>query len=197
MSTAELPPIEYNFYFPWRDLENDRVKLVLFDNAAGSFLLLAILDKASPGEPLAGITGFLDADPANLSVEVGVLVYLLAFQRRGLTSAAVALLLQYCLDVPRNGGLGLRLVTYASHIANAASVGFARRMGFVFEGVARWEKMLVEGKPGNGKSVAGREGDPRAGMGGRDTAWSSLCWDDWEGGRREAVCRPEYAMRRS
>ena len=85
-------------------------------------------------------------------------------------------------------------MTYASNVANAASVGFARRMGFAFEGVARWEKVLGEGKPGNGKSVAGREGDPRKGAGGRDTAWFSMCWDDGEEGRREAVCRPEHVM---
>ena len=255
MSTASDAPYEVNFVFPWRDLENDRVKLVLFDVsphprpvpayllhspqpaihgpaywegtqdhpslydylpwgpfpslpsfthyltprlASPSSLVLAVLDKSSPsspGTPLAGIVGFLNADAANLSVEVGLLVCLPAFQRRRVTYAAVALLLQYCLNVPAEGGLGglgLRRVQYQANSRNEKSVGFARRMGFRLEGIVRWQRVLDGSKPGNGGKL--REGDPRPGRGGRDTALLSMCWDDWEEGRRDAVCRPEYVM---
>ncbi|PIL34467.1 hypothetical protein GSI_03243 [Ganoderma sinense ZZ0214-1] len=236
MSTQPLE-LEINFAFPWRDLENDRVKLVPFNPSqhgpeywAGSkdhpelydylpwgpfptlsallvyldarfhrssqCLVLAVLDKTatSESEPpaLAGLVGFLHADPANLSVEVGVLVCLPAFQRRRVTYAAVALLLQYALNLPADGGLGLRRVQYQANVGNDRSVAFATKMGFRLEGITRWQRVLDGHKPGNGAKR--REGDPRAGSVGRDTAILSICWDDWEDGKRAAICLPEYTM---
>ncbi|KAI1784821.1 acyl-CoA N-acyltransferase [Ganoderma leucocontextum] len=235
MTTQSL---DVNFAFPWRDLENNRVKLVPFNPSVhateywsgtkdhpevydylpwGPFaspdtllaylderfhrspqcLVLAVLDKTAPVQPwpLAGLAGFLHADPANLSVEVGVLVCLPTLQRRRVTYAAVALLLQYSLNLPAEGGLGLRRVQYQANTDNDRSVAFAKKIGFRLEGVARWQRVLDGHKPGNG--VKGREGDPRAGTVGRDTAVLSMCWDDWEGGKRELICLPEYTLYRS
>ena len=157
-------------------------------------LVLAVLDKTSPvrPSPLAGLVGFLSADTTNLSVEVGILVCLPAFQRRRVTYAAVALLLQYALNRPTDGGLGLRRVQYQANTSNDQSVAFAAKMEFRLEGVARWQRVLHGHKPGNG--LKNREGDPRAGTVGRDTAILSMCWDDWEEGKREAICLPEYTM---
>ncbi len=252
-------PFEINFAFPWRDLENDRVKLVPFDvstphrpeqfprtpssssphppqpsahapeywagtkdhpelydylpwgpfpslpsflaylderfHRSPQYLVLAVLDKTSEPPALAGLAGFLHADPANLSVEVGILICLPAFQRRRVTYAAVALLLQYSLNLPSDGGLGLRRVQYQANTNNDRSVAFATKMGFRLEGVARWQRVLDGHKPGNG--LVGREGDPRAETIGRDTAILSMCWDDWEEGKREVICLPEYAIYKS
>ncbi|TBU46062.1 acyl-CoA N-acyltransferase [Dichomitus squalens] len=227
---------EANFSFPWRDLENDRVKVVLFNpavhgaeywagtkdhpevydylpwgpfpsldsfvhyidqrfNISPSYLVLAVLDKTSPGTPLAGLVGFLYAEPSNLSLEVGILICLPAFQRRRITYAAVALLLQYSLNLPTDGGLGLRRVQYQANSNNVKSVGFAKKMGFHLEGIIRWQRVLDGSKPGNEK--AAREGDPKPGTVGRDTALLSLCWDDWEEGKKDAICQPEYVLYRS
>ena len=86
-------------------------------------------------------------------------------------AAAVALLLQYCLNGPAErgglgelGGLGLRRVQYQANSRNEKSVGFARRMGFRLEGIVRWQRVLDGSKPGNGGTL--REGDPRPGRGG-------------------------------
>ena len=255
--SAQPFELEINFAFPWRDLENDRVKLVPFSvsppnpnqfppssrpdlpqpsvhaaeywagskdypelydylpwgpfptlfsflaylderfNRSPQCLVLAVLDKTSHTQPwpLAGLTGFLNADPANLSVEVGILLCLPAFQRRRITYAAVALLLQYALNLPADGGLGLRRVQYQANVSNDRSVAFATKMGFRLEGVARWQRVLDGGKPGNGSKS--QKGDPRAGTVGRDTAILSMCWDDWEDGKREAICLPEYTMYQS
>jgi hypothetical protein len=46
------------------------------------------------------------------------------------------------------------------------------------EGILKWDRVLPEGKIGNGKKE--REGDVRKGCPGRDTAMLSICWDDWE-----------------
>lgn len=52
-------------------------------------------------------------------------------------------------------------------------------------GVLRWQWVnsdsIARGKVGNGK------GAPKGGAEGRDTVLCGLCWDDWEGGRREQV----------
>lgn len=60
----------------------------------------------------------------------------------------------------------------------------ARRMVFQFEGTLRWNRVVVDAEA-RGKGHNGREG-PGYGDGGkhrgRDTAYWSLCWDDWAGG---------------
>ncbi|KAF9225370.1 hypothetical protein BS17DRAFT_778510 [Gyrodon lividus] len=58
-----------------------------------------------------------------------------------ITTNACALLLQYALDLPAFGGLGLRRVQWQASDENCASVGAAETMGFKFEGVLRWDRV--------------------------------------------------------
>ena len=114
------------------------------------------------------------------------------FQRTGLTSAAVALLMQYCFRVPGEGGLGMRRVQWQTHGANVPSATLANSLGFVYEGTIRWQRVLSPGKLGNGSSE--RAGDPRPSAPGRNTVLLSACWDDWEGGLEEKICMPKWKM---
>ncbi|KAJ7489091.1 acyl-CoA N-acyltransferase [Mycena latifolia] len=146
-------------------------------------VLFAVLDKTAPGGPqLAGTIGLLDTSPANLSTEVGFVITLPRFQRTHVTSGAAGLLLRFALDT-----LGLRRVAWKANVQNAQSVRVAERMGFRREAVLRWERVLPAGKTEGGNGGGVRAGDPKPGCLGRDTVLLSLCWDDWEGGAREAV----------
>lgn len=153
------------------------------------FIAYAAYDKVfEPNPTPAGIIAFLDASPMNLSVEIGFVVAFARYQRTHLTSNMVGLLLQYCLELPENGGLGLRRVQWQANVQNEASVKAALRMGFQREGVKRWERIIPAsvGKPNTVEKLP-REGDPRREGLGRHTAVLGLCWDDWEDGTREKV----------
>jgi RimJ/RimL family protein N-acetyltransferase len=148
-------------------------------------ILFAILDKTrSLNEPesalvetFAGVVGFLLSDPIHLKTEIGMITTFPAFQRTHVTSNAVGLLLHYTLDLPAQGGLGLRRVQWQTHELNAASVRVAMKLGFRKEGILRWDRVLPEGKTGNGREQ--REGDPKGACLGRDSVMLSMCWDDW------------------
>jgi RimJ/RimL family protein N-acetyltransferase len=107
------------------------------------------------------------------------------FQRSYVNTNAVGLLLHYLLDNPSQGGLGLRRAVWQANADNAKSIAAATRLGWHFEGIARWQRVLPKGKMG--LEVRQREEDVRWGLG-RSTAVLSMCWDDWvEGGKREFV----------
>lgn len=153
------------------------------------FIVYAVYDKVfSPDPTPAGIIGLLDASPMNLSVEIGFVVAFPTYQRTHITSNMVGLLLQYCLDVPEHGGLGLRRVQWQANAQNEASVKTALRMGFQHEGVKRWERVIPASiwKPNTVEKLP-REGDPRRTDPGRHTVVLGLCWDEWEDGTREKV----------
>lgn len=157
-------------------------------------ILFAICDKTQAPTPefgadgaLAGILGLLNTSSVNLATEIGFVIVLPAFQRTHVASNAVGLLLHYCLDLPAEGGLGLRRVVWQANALNRPSVGAAERMGFRLEGVLRWDRVIPKGRVHAGNRRGEREGDPKAGYEGRDTAMLGLCWDDWEGGAREKV----------
>ena len=124
----------------------------------------------------------------NLSVEIGFVVAFPRYQRTHVTSNMVGLLLQYCLEVPERGGLGLRRVQWQANTENEASVKTALRMGFQHEGVKRWDRVIPASiwKPNTVEKLP-REGDPRRADLGRHSALLGLCWDDWEDGTREKV----------
>ncbi|KAL9597301.1 MAG: hypothetical protein Q9219_005225 [cf. Caloplaca sp. 3 TL-2023] len=159
--------------------------------------LYAIIDKTKPpsdptNDPsgaLAGIVGYLSSSVENLCTEIGLLIILPAFQRTHVTSNAVGLLLQYALDTPEQGGLGLGRVQWHCNSVNLASRKVVERFGFTFEGIQRWERVFRDGvrlgKVGNGRGVpkGAAEGDL-----GRDTAVYAYCWEEWEDGGREK-CR--------
>ncbi len=57
-------------------------------------------------------------------------------------SAAVALLMQYALLLPSEGGLGLRRVQYQTDANNERSIALARKYGFQQEGILRWHRVM-------------------------------------------------------
>ncbi|KAE9406459.1 hypothetical protein BT96DRAFT_963543 [Gymnopus androsaceus JB14] len=196
-----------NFCFPIPDvLENDKVQLVPFIRLVegfdantwnylsyGPFEILGesacranhatttftILDKVGPlavnGEPvIAGMVSYINSSDADACTEIGFVVVLPQFHRTHVTSNHA-------------GGLGLRRLQWVCNTKNYPSLKVAERMGFRFEGVLRWSRVVPPKKAIGYKAAPERKGDPRAGNGGRDSAFSSCCWDDWEGGVREWV----------
>lgn len=162
------------------------------------WLLMTVFDKTKPDQhnieggrngALAGIVAYLNSEPQNLKTEIGAVFILPAFHKTHVASNTIGLLLNYALNLPSapGGGLGLRRVVWYANALNVASVRLAERMGFVSEGVARWERALPMDKDGNG--LARREGDPRADWPGRDTARLALCWDEWEDGVKNKVAQ--------
>ncbi|EIW74191.1 acyl-CoA N-acyltransferase [Coniophora puteana RWD-64-598 SS2] len=152
--------------------------------------IYAIIDKTRPADPalthessvgqegaFAGVFGWLNASAVHLKVEMGFAVVFPAFQRTHIATNAVGLMLQYALELPSAGGLGLRRVQWQAHTENAASIRLAERMGFVREGTLRWDRVLRDDKVVGMKS---REGDPHERKVGRHSAMLAICWDDWE-----------------
>ncbi|OJA17996.1 hypothetical protein AZE42_05749 [Rhizopogon vesiculosus] len=115
-------------------------------------VLFAIIDKtksptaADEEGALAGIMSYIDTSSVNLSTEIGYIVILPPFQRTHVTSNAVGLLLQYALESPSQGGLGLRRVQWKCSSVNVPSSRAAERMGFTKEGVLKWHRVYHGGK---------------------------------------------------
>ncbi|KAG7439246.1 uncharacterized protein BT62DRAFT_939157 [Guyanagaster necrorhizus] len=97
--------------------------------------------------------------------------------------------MNYALNLPGEGGLGLRRVVWCASAANEPSLGAANRMGFKMEGVMRWARVWPEAKVRASGGVRVRKGDPKAEEFpyGRDSAVLSVCWDDWEEGVKNHV----------
>jgi len=155
-------------------------------------IVFAILDKTTlnkeSGEPaFAGMIELLNTEPQHLSTELGFAITLLPFQRTHVTTNAMGLMLMWCLDPPKNGGLGLRRVQWQTNMLNEASKRSAERMGFKMECVVRWERALPPGKEGLpwGSSIVGEDGKVQ--YPGRHTAVLALCWDDWEVEREKII----------
>ena len=157
--------------------------------------LFAIIDKTrNPSVPgidgaLAGVLGYCHSEPMNLTTEIGFIYILPPFQRAKIASTAVALMLQYALEPPERGGLGLRRVQWQANSRNTASRRMAERMGFRFEGFLRWQRIFHQGKRrgkcGNGKDLPENNSDGEDL--GRDTVILAICWDDWQQGSRDHV----------
>lgn len=154
--------------------------------------LFAIIDTTAPPAAdhtwripgrVAGVIGWLHASPANLSLEIGPVIVLTAFQRSFVATHAVGLLLRYALDLPAAGGLGFRRVVWSASPFNEKSIAAAEKMGFRKESVMRWAWVLPVGKEGKPAPEERGEGN------GRDSVLLSLCWDDWVGGVRELVTK--------
>ena len=167
---------------------------VLVENRNPACVLFAVYDKTRPSASpasgdegaFAGTIGLQNTSTTNLSTEIGFILILPPFQRTHVTSNAIGLLLQYTLNRPSEGGLGLRRVAWKASPNNLPSIKAAERLGFKREGVTRWAFVLSEGKR-NGNGFERRKGDPRENCLGRDTVDLSICWDEWEDGRRMHV----------
>ncbi|KAL8983081.1 MAG: hypothetical protein Q9205_002570 [Flavoplaca limonia] len=163
-----------------------------------AWMLYAVIDKTRPSSPptsdpsgaLAGTIAYLQSSAEHRVTEIGFVITLPPFQRTHVTSNAVGLLLQYAFDSPEYGGLGLRRVQWCANSVNTASRKVAERMGFVFEGVIRWDKVFKDGM-NRGKVGNGRGEPPGAEEGdiGRDTALYGISWEEWGNGAREKVGR--------
>ncbi|KAL1679487.1 acyl-CoA N-acyltransferase [Schizophyllum commune] len=138
----------------------------------------AVSDTPNETTAVAGCIGYLAASPANLSAELAFVLCLPAFQGKHIASEASRLLMHLALDTPEQGGLGLRRLEWRANSLNVKSIQLAMHLGFRLDAILRWHFVFPEHKAGNGRSV--REGDPRPGTKGRDTAALSLTWDDWE-----------------
>jgi len=165
-------------------------------------LLYAVIDKTQSSSmvdkegALAGIISYLATSTINQSTEIGWVITLPPFQRTHVTSNAVGLLLNLALSPPAEGGLGFRRVQWMTSSANHKSIRTAERMGFLKEGVLRWDRVYpggkTKGKQDNGKSLQsqGTEGHFNENDLGRDSVVFSICWDDWfDEGKREHVIR--------
>lgn len=141
-------------------------------------ILFAILDKSSGTEKIAGITGFKDTSTDNLSAEIAWVITLPPFQRTHVTTHGIGLLLHWGFDK-----LMLRRIQWQANELNERSWKAAEKMGFVNEGVKRWERALPPTKGG----IRPREGDPRREWGGRHTVVLAICWDEWEDGGKVRV----------
>lgn len=155
----------------------------------------AIIDKTKPpsaadeeGE-LAGMMSYMNSSSVHLCTEIGYIIILPQFQRTHVNSNAVGLLLRYALQVPSQGGLGLRRVQWQCSSVNAPSIRAAERLGFRKEGIMKWHRVFPGGKD-NAKVHNGRE-MPRGSLDeedyARDTVVLAHCWDDWEQGGRENI----------
>ncbi|KIJ62475.1 hypothetical protein HYDPIDRAFT_114600 [Hydnomerulius pinastri MD-312] len=145
----------------------------------------------SPGMPasqadLAGIIGYTLANRTMLSAEIGPFMTLPPFQRTHVTTHAIGLICQYALDLPSQGGLGLRRLQYHTDVANALSQRVAQRTGFQLEAVLKWDRVVPADRESH-NGIPLREGDAKPGTLGRHTVVMSLCWEEWEAGVREKL----------
>ncbi|KAH7884751.1 acyl-CoA N-acyltransferase [Phlebopus sp. FC_14] len=189
-------PQHFYRYYPFEGQEDPDECLLFWDRFVRkdpNSVMFAIMDK-STGEGdgvLAGTIGLLGYSPNNLSVEIGVLCVLPAFQRTHVASHAVGILLKYCFALPRvtpsgerdGPGLGMRRVHWYAHPDNEPSLRLAARMGLKREATLRWTWVLPAHKK---LGLTPREGDLRSGPG-RHTAVMAITWEDWEEGGKAQV----------
>ncbi|KAJ3997349.1 acyl-CoA N-acyltransferase [Lentinula boryana] len=150
------------------------------------------LDKTklnTDGEPTPlGMCGYVHTEPDDLWTELFVLVLPQA-RHTHVASHMIGLLMRYALNLPAEGGLGLRRVQWSANVKNEGSIGLARKMGMRIEGVKRWARVLEVEKAEGGNGIATRKGDPREECAGRDTVTLAICWDEWEDEGKEQVER--------
>ncbi|KAI0270165.1 acyl-CoA N-acyltransferase [Russula aff. rugulosa BPL654] len=182
------PDIHRYYPLDLTSLDKILLKIETLVRRRPAYILFAIIDKAR-GDAFAGVIGLFGASPTNLSVEIAWIVVFPEFRRTYVTSNAVGLVLNYCLELPsappERRGLGFRRVQWSAHPENQPSIALAKRLGFKEEGVQRWTWVVPQVVESNGIPL--RDGDPKSPSLGRHSAVLSLCADDWENGGRELV----------
>ncbi|KAJ6111156.1 acyl-CoA N-acyltransferase [Penicillium sp. IBT 16267x] len=165
-------------YVAFPEIKTDDDFKAVYDGirASPAECLFAIIDKSSAVGEYAGTIALSSTDSVHATTEIGVLIFS-AFQRTHVTTNAIGLLLQYTLDPPSAGGLGLRRVEWKCHAENAASRRVALRMGFEFEGIARWHRTFAIGSPA--EALEKRNGT-QGKLPGRHTASFSIVWEEWD-----------------
>lgn len=183
---------DYLKYTPFPPISIDDDFNKLYHEAFGptsTERLYAVFDKTrtSPGEDgYAGIAGVSTKEAKNKTIEVGCMLFP-AYHRTHVAMNAVGILLLWSLDPPSLGGLGLRRVEWKAHSQNAASRGFAERIGFELEGISRWERLFPEGDLSLSVKALEDRNERKEEAAGRHTAIYSLVWDEWEEKRPKIV----------
>jgi len=158
--------------------------------------LYAVIDKVpisgeeKPNAKYAGIMALSATNPVNAVTEMGAMIFP-AFQRTHVATNAIGLLLLYTLDPPSAGGLGLRRVEWQCHAGNAASRRAALRMGFEFEGIARWQRVFPRGLIALPVEALEKRNGTKGELPGRHTAIFSIVWDEWDEKRPKIVAQME------
>lgn len=105
------------------------------------------------------------------------------------------------LDLPEQGGLGLRRCQWHTTTLNIPSQNAALRLGYKFEGIWRAQKALAPGKVGRAREwrniIPDASSNPTAGRKGtynedhmvRDNWWASVTFEDWDAGVRDHIDR--------
>lgn len=157
--------------------------------------LFAVIDKAPavgaekpPNGKYAGIITLSATNPVNAVTEMGAIIFP-AFQRTHVATNAIGLLLLYTLDPPSAGGLGLRRVEWQCHTGNTASRRAALRMGFEFEGIARWQRVCPRGTTALSVDALEKRNGTKGELPGRHTAVFSIVWDEWDEKRPKVVAQ--------
>ncbi|KAJ5712026.1 acyl-CoA N-acyltransferase [Penicillium malachiteum] len=182
-------------YIPFPTFESDEEFIKNFWTpvlGAPGECLYAIIDKSTARESgesnaYAGTMALTSTSKENAVTEIGIMIFS-GFQRTHVATNAVGLLLQYTLDPPSAGGLGLRRVEWKCHSENAASRRAALRMGFEFEGIARWHRVCPVGD--SAEELEKRNGT-KGELRGRHTAIFAITWDEWDEKRPKVVALME------
>ncbi|KAJ5673587.1 hypothetical protein N7507_002714 [Penicillium longicatenatum] len=176
-------------YVPFPEVQNDDDFKAIYDSirASPTECLYAIIDKSPAVEEYAGTIALYSTDAVHAVTELGVLIFS-AFQRTHVTANAIGLILQYTLDPQSAGGLGLRRVEWKCHSENTASRRVALRMGFEFEGIARWHRTFAIGS--SAEALAKRNGTQEESPG-RHSASYSIVWEEWDVKRPKVIAQME------
>lgn len=179
--------------FPTIDTVEDFMNKVCNDlRSSVDDCLFAILDKKGgtryieEKQRYAGVVSLSSTDPVNYSTEIGIIVFP-THQRTHVTTNAIGLILMWTLDPPSIGGLGLRRVQWQTHADNTPSRLTALRMGFEFEGIARWKRVVPASVAGLDVEELDRRNGTAPSARGRHTAVYSIVWDEWNEKRVELI----------
>ncbi|EXJ74248.1 uncharacterized protein A1O5_02544 [Cladophialophora psammophila CBS 110553] len=181
-------------YIPFPTINDEADFMRLYEGISSSpgDCLFAVIDKvASPGEvgvngKFAGVVSLIGTNKDDAVTEMGVIIFP-AFQRTHVATNAIGLLLLWTLDPPSAGGLGLRRVAWRAHAENAASRRTALRIGFEFEGIARWDRVFPRGKVALSAEALRIKNGTQEEQPGRHTAVFSIVWDEWDEKRPQVV----------
>ncbi|KAK8865855.1 hypothetical protein IAR55_001003 [Kwoniella newhampshirensis] len=133
---------------------------------------------------LAGMISMINSDVGMMVSELGWILILEPFQRSHVLSHAAGLIIHRILDMPSDGGLGLRRAQWFATSLNEKSKAAALRLGFSLDGILRAHRVLPKGREG---VRPGRKGDYLEDQMTRDSWLASISWDQWEGGVRDHV----------
>ncbi|OCF73740.1 hypothetical protein I204_05584 [Kwoniella mangroviensis CBS 8886] len=132
----------------------------------------------------AGMISMINSDAANMTSEPGWICILEKYQRTHVLTHAAGLIIHRILDMPSEGGLGLRRCQWFTTTLNEKSKAAAHRLGFLLDGILRAHRVLPKGKKG---VRPGRKGDYQEDQMTRDSWLACISWDQWEDGVREHV----------